>query len=534
MPWSQTTLVVIALWASVAAAQTAAPAAVRASEGDGPPLALAEAVRTALRIHPNIQAARALIDERSADVRGAEAVLDPVLLASAGRTRNRSPVLAGERLASETLLLDDTSVLSVAGAKTMPWGMQIAPSVTLTGLNERRSPDDPALARTAQINARARTDLTAIQPLLRGRGEVGTLSTLRAAERDREAAIHTAAFIAQQTVFGVISAYWDLAGAIGQVGILSESEQRARKLLDETRILVQANQRPAADLVPIEGHLWTAVSALIDARRARRSAAHALDLAMGRTGAEATPDWRPADTLPRPVPAAAAPPSTMGGGATSAREDVRAAGQSIESTRALLAGAERNTLPQLDLRVSLGYEGGVDGDQGDQIDALARALGTNVGGLNAGAALTLELPLRNDARKAVRDFQSAELRRRESDRNELELQVRVGVASALDDLSLSAEALAAAEQAADRYARAVEDERTKLKAGLATVVDVVFTQDLLTQAELGRLRSRLDFAQALARVRFQAGDLPSDEAQVPERVRLVLDARAPRGGNAGH
>ena len=263
---------------------------------------------------------------------------------------------------------------------------------------------------------------------------------------------------------------------------------------------------------------------MIDARRARRAAAHALDLAMGRTGVEATPDWRPADDLPRPAPAAAG----IAADATGRREDVRAAGQSIEATRALLAGAERNTLPQLDLRLSLGYEGGFDDDR---LDALARALGSNVQGLSAGASLALELPLRNDARKALRDFQSAELRRRESARDNLERQVRVGVATALDDLRLTAEALAAAEQAASRYARAIDDERTKLKAGLSTVIDVVFTQDLATQAELGLLRSRLEYALALARVRFESGELPSDEAQVGERVRLVLDARNPGGAD---
>ncbi len=526
MPWSQATVLVIALWvsAAAAAADTPPPAVSAADPGDGPALPLADAVRTALRIHPNIQEARALIDARSADVLGAGAVLDPVLLARLGYQRNRTPVLLGERLAAETGLADDSSELFLGGLKTLPWGTQIAPTVRLIGVHQRRTPDDPALAGLAQRSARARTDLAAIQPLLRGRGEVGTLSGLRAAERDREAAEHVGAYVAQQTVFGVVAAYWDLAGTIAQVGILGESEKRARKLLEETTILVKANQRPAGDLVPIEGHLWTTVRAVIDARRARRAAAHALDLAMGRTGQEPTPDWRPADDLPRPAPTAAG----MAAGATGRREDVRAAGQSIEATRALLAGAERNTLPQLDLRLSVGYEGGFDDDR---LDALARALGSNVQGLNAGASLALELPLRNDARKALRDFQSAELRRRESARDNLERQVRVGVAIALDDLRLTAEALAAAEQAASRYARAIDDERTKLKAGLSTVIDVVFTQDLATQAELGLLRSRLEYALALARVRFEAGELPSDEAQVGERVRLVLDAQTPGGAD---
>jgi outer membrane protein TolC len=526
MPWSRTTVLVIGLWASAAAAQVL-PVPVPPMEiADGPSLRLAEAVQTALRIHPNIKAARALVEARTSDVEGAGAVLDPVVLARAGYTRNRSPVLLDERLASETAFHDDTSELFLGAQKILPWGTQLLPTVSLTGIHQQRTPDDPALASLVRRDARARTDLSAIQPLLRGRGELGTLSSLRAAEREREAALHTSAHIAQQTVFGVVAAYWGLTAAIGEVGVLTESEKRARKLLEETRVLVQANQRPAGDLVPIEAHLWSRVHDLIEARRARRNAAHVLDLAMGRTGDEPTPDWRPADDLPLPAPAAAG----LATNATSTREDVRAAGQTLEATRAQLAGAERNVLPQLDLRLSLGYEGGYDDDR---LDALARALGSNVAGLNAGAALSLELPLRNDARKAARDFQSAELHRKESERDDLERQVRVGVATALDDLRLSTDAVAAAEQASSRYARVIDDERTKLKAGLSTVIDVVFTQDLATQADLSLLRSRLDYALALARVRFQAGELPSEEAQVAERVRLVIDARTAGGVSGG-
>ena len=209
--WSQATVLVIGLWASAAAGQTPPPAVVQtpppavvaADAGDGPALPLADAVRTALRIHPNIQEARALVDARSADVLGAGAVLDPVLLARLGYQRNRTPVLLGERLAAETGLADDSSELFLGGLKTLPWGTQIAPTVRLIGVHQRRTPDDPALAGLAQRSARARADLAAIQPLLRGRGEVGTLSGLRAAERDREAAEHVGAYIAQQTVFGV-------------------------------------------------------------------------------------------------------------------------------------------------------------------------------------------------------------------------------------------------------------------------------------------------------------------------------------------
>ena len=219
----------------------------------------------------------------------------------------------------------------------------------------------------------------------------------------------------------------------------------------------------------------------------------------------------------------------MAAGATGRREDVRAAGQSIEATRALLAGAERNTLPQLDLRLSVGYEGGFDDDR---LDALARALGSNVQGLNAGASLALELPLRNDARKALRDFQSAELSRRESARDNLERQVRVGVAIALDDLRLTAEALAAAEQAASRYARAIDDERTKLEG---RPLDGDRRRVHAGSGHAGRAGPAAQPPRIRAgtgpRALRGASKLPSDEAQVGERVRLVLDAQTPGGAD---
>lgn len=493
---------------------------------DGPTLALLEAVRTALRIHPDIEAAHAMVDARSADLLSARSILDPVVIARVNHQRSRTPILIDDRLAMETRAQEDATGVSLSGLATLPWGMQLGPTVTLTGVHQYREPEDPVLAGIIRRTSRARTELVAMQPLGRGRGELGTLSGVVAAQREHQAALHASAHVVQQTVFAVIAAYWDLVGATQQVAIAAESEVRARKLLEETRTLVDANQRPAGDLVQLEGHLWTRVRAMFEAQRARRVAAHGLALAMGRSGAEPTPDWWPTDTLPVPTTAA----YDLASKATEAREDLRAVGQSVDSARALLAGAERNAMPALDLRLSLGYEGAINDDR---IGSLGTALGSNVAGLNVGASLTLELPILNTARRAIRDRQSAELRRRESLRDDLKRQVQIHVSSALDELRLSAEALTAAERAASRYARAIEDERTKLRAGLSTVIDVVLTQDLLTQAELALAGSRLDYALTLARVRFEAGDLPSNESEIGGRLPLVLQARSAAGGIDG-
>jgi outer membrane protein TolC len=508
-------LVGLGLWQAGARAQGAAPA----GGGGGEGLTLLGAIQETLRLHPEVISADAEVEARTADVLGARAIFDPVASARLEHRRTNTPLLPGERLATETKLVEDATTLALAGTSVLPTGTTFTPAVGITRLDQRRAPGGglmPGLmGKPAQ---RASVALGIAQPLLRGRGELGTASELMAARHEREAAVHLRAHVGQQAALRTVGAYWQLVAAGEEVAILTEAEVGARKLLDETRQLVQGNQRPAADLVQLEGNLYNRTLAVAAAQRARKNALYSLRLAMGLGGQGATPEWRPTSAMPAPAPVAAV---GAGDRVVESREDVRAARETVDGARALYAGAERNALPQLDLGVSLGYAGATDEDG---VGPFLGTLGNDVAGLNAGASLTLGLPIRNDARRAVRDRRSAELKQRAAVLEDTRRQVLIGVESALEELRLSAQALAAAEQAAKRYSRAIEDERTKLRAGLSTVIDVVLTQDNLTQAQLALTRSRLDYAVTLARLRFETGELPGTEAEAASRVNLVLDA----------
>src|SRR6266404_6336227 len=133
---SQTTVVLFLLCARDAIAQ--APAVAVAN--DGPALPLLEAVRTALRIHPDIEAAHAMVAARSADLLGARSILDPVVIARVNHQRTQTPILIDDRLAMETRALEDATGVSLSGQATLPWGMQIGPTATLTGVYQRREP----------------------------------------------------------------------------------------------------------------------------------------------------------------------------------------------------------------------------------------------------------------------------------------------------------------------------------------------------------------------------------------------------------
>ncbi len=505
------------------AAVSAAPARAPATP-PGPALRLREAVSSTLRRHPAIALSRTELAARSADVLAERAPFDPVLNTALSQNRDASYLLPAERAAAgERALNTDTTSWSVGATAGFQWGMSVAPTVTLERINPRRVPNPAGLP--SGLAQRAQVDLQVVQPLLRGRGTVGAASGLRAAERARAAAEHNAAHTAQAQVFDTIVAYYRFVAANRNLARLQESVARAQKLFEETRLLVEAEHRTRADLRQVEASLQNQTSGLLAAEDDLMQARYELALAMGLDGRD-VPQWEPADDFP------AAHVPQLGfdlavDQALHARRDLRAADETLASTSALLAGAERNALPELDLGVSVGYAGALDSDG---VGPFFAAAGRNVPGVNAGASLTLQLPINNDAARATRDLRRADQQSAQIQRADLDRQVRTGVLSALSDVRLSAAALAAAERAVGLLTQAVTDERDKLHEGLSTIIDVVLTEERLTQAELARTAQRLRYATALARLQFESGALPESESAVAPTAEALLNPEESHAG----
>jgi outer membrane protein TolC len=145
--------------------------------------------------------------------------------------------------------------------------------------------------------------------------------------------------------------------------------------------------------------------------------------------------------------------------------------------------------------------------------------------VSGGASITLELPVGNRAQRASRDLAHAQQMADEIARDDLARTVRTQVLAALDALRYSAATVEAARKAEAYYELALQDERDKLRAGLSTVIDVVLTEERLTQAQLSRVQSELSYAVALAQLSRDSGGLPASEAD--------LKTNAPGAPNGG-
>jgi outer membrane protein TolC len=489
----------------------------------GPALSLAQAVRSSLRQHPAIARAQQLVAARTAQRLSADGPFDPLLTASAGHVHEESPLLPPLPIPGKNSLTQDTTSLNVGASAGFHWGMTVIPSVGIDRLDQRQDPNFMMLPPGDPVQ-RARADLTLLQPLLRGFGD-GTVAGLRAAERGVLAAENDAASTAQERAFATISAYYRWVAAGSDLLNFRESLARTEKLFAETKELVDAEQRPRADLRQIEASRADQMRGLYEAESNVALSRYELALSMGLDG-RAVPEWQPSDGFPEPGAALPVPEQAMEQ-ALRARRDLDAADERVAEAAELLAGAEQNALPKLDLRLSVGYSGGL---ANEEVGAFFASTVRNIPGVNAGGSLTLELPFANDAQLGERDLRRAEKRTAEIERDDLARQVRSDVQSALIEVRLAALALGAADNAVALFTQAVQDERDKLHEGLSTIIDVVLTEERLTQSQLTQTAQRLRHALALARLQFQRGALPDAEQAVAPSAQALLTQEAQHGG----
>lgn len=477
---------------------------------EGTPLSLLAAVKMALSVHPNIAAARAALGASNAAIGVARGGFDPRFTAGLSHTHDVTPVLPAQRaVPNERGIVTDTTDLSVGAAWMTAVGTTITPSVGLSRVHQRLQ-DSVQIPGYGDPYQQAHVGLSLQQALLRGAGSVGAASAVDAARASRTAAVHNLAQTAEGQAFDVIVAYYQLVAAGEQLRLLRVTEANAGRLVEETKVLVAADQRPRSDLRQLEGNLANRRRAVVEAENNRVQALHTLALAMG-LGLEQSADWRPQDGFPA-LMSADLDLGVAVRRAKAQRSDLRAAQANVTAAASLLRGAEWNTKPALDVSASVGYNGALDRDGPDAFFASSVR---HVRGVNAGVGLTLDLPFNNTAQLADRDLKRAQYDQARVAARDVERTLPLAVVQAIDDLRLSSAALTAATEAVTQYEFVVTDQRDKLRAGVGTVIDMVLTEELLISAQQNQTNNRLRCAVARARLLFETGALPkaADDAQ---------------------
>jgi len=507
----------------VVAASFASAGTVRAQDTTGT-LTLESVVRITLARGPDILLARSRVAQSRGALDVARAAFDVTTSAYVLGARDRAPIVT-PTVAAETT--STTASYGLGAQRRLGSGIVIKPQVdfkrvTLGGIGVA---DGPGLA-TASLSVTA--------PLQRGRGGGVVGAVVAAARIETDAARADLRQTAAGTALDAITAYWGYQAAAARTEARRVSEARAARLLEDTRALVRADERPASDLTQLEANVASKAAARLDAAQQLVEARHRLALAMGLGAREAAALGGPATPFPEPAPADTASGRGDGPAADAAavadalgtRADVSAARQRRAASQRLASGASSELRPRVDLSVQVGYAG-IDG--GRALDRPVSAFYRNVAGPSASVQLSYELPWRNSEARGrlvqalVADEQSAIAL------GTLERTVASNVAVAIAGVASSAAQCERAGQAVTLYARSVENEQQRFRLGAATLFDVILAEDALTTARLAQADARQRYAVALARRQFEAGRLVAD---VAGELRTDPDAAWLLGGTA--
>ncbi len=490
---------IVASLVLAAPAQAQAPASARAPGTD---LTLDDAVQRALENSPNLARGRAAVDRARGARLVTEGRFDWVLDSAVALSDLHTPAFAQR---------DATLVAQVAVFKRFGWGMEVTPSVQLQAVDTER-PDLPADAEARNV---AVLNVRVTQPILRGAGRAAVTERDASRELERAAASDFQQFVSERVLI-VAQAYWRYQAATQAVVILKEAEARAQQLLQQTQQLVAGDQAPKADLGQVQASLADRARDRIVAEQAVVEARTVLGLEMGIPADQIGALGPPA--TPFPALTEAAPGASLAEAALRSRHDVASADARMSAAQLFLDGALDTELPDLSLSLDVGYSGVV---VGSDVGSFFGPVAQNIPGANLGLTLALRWPIASSEAAGQVLIARAQVDDARTDKDELARRIRASLDVALASARASAEAVRRSTEASGYHRTAVANEEAKKRSGLATLFDVILTGDRLTGSTLAQLSDQERWANAVARLSFEAGALSQTTEQ---GATVVLDA----------
>jgi outer membrane protein TolC len=477
--------------ACVAMALAAAPG-VRAQQAG---LSLDDVLRTTLTTNASIQTAALEVERQAAGVRVAHGAFDPSLAARLTRLEERSPGFGAQNVPG----ISESRTFTYGLGIDQPFrsGLVVSPALSFSRLD--------AGGEVSAMRNQAAATLGITVPLLRGRGGGLAVAGERAAVMLHSASQATLEHRRAAALLEAVEAYWGYVAAHARLEVLRGAEERTARLLEQTRTLVAADERPAVDLLPLEANLASRRASRISGERAVITARQELGRAMGIEPDAVRTLAPPSTTFPAaPAGGVTIDDAALVQSALRARPDLEASRRQRQAAQDLLAGYRGQARPRLDLNLTLGYQGL---EAGDELGRLVSPFYSELGGMHTRVEMTYDFPLRNRLAGGQALESAAQERLAALAYAELRRQVSLDAALALETLQHSAEELEQFGTAARLHARAVDSEQLRYQLGTSTIFDIIGAQDGLTSATMAEIDARSRYAAALARLRFETGTL---------------------------
>ncbi len=374
---------------------------------------------------------------------------------------------------------------------------------------------DQKTLQTQPPVSRSRIVLAVNIPLLRGLGSTATAAFEKAAQLEVEAGVESVHFTASQVVTETTVAYWNLLAAERAAALQEASVQRAADLLESIRKLADADEIPRSSVGQAQAYLSEQEVQFLQAKANAFVTRRELGLALGLETHQLRSVPLPMGEFPEPQPLGdiLASLDAWLTHALQQRADLRQLTLLEQSSLALREQARTDLKPRVDLRLEADY---AQVSERSNPSALLTPFRSRHSGPGIFAVLSMDLPVGNREAKGRFMQQQASHRQSELQLLNLERSISAEVANRLNSIASNVHEWENMLQAVAFYEQALKDESRKFQMGMGTVLDVVQTQERLTQAQLSRLDTERRYAENLARLRFELGDLLSRDGELIE------------------
>jgi outer membrane protein len=377
----------------------------------------------------------------------------------------------------------------------------------------------------------ASLNLTFTQPLLRGFGIGLNKRFIRIARNEVNIADDTFQQQLISTVSDVIRLYWDLVSLKQDLAVKKESLDAAERLYQDTKNELEQGTQAAVEVTSAMSNVASATQAYIDEQGLVLQQELLLKEELTRRGisdrAVAAARIEPITTIQSPEKDTVEPLATLLDRASRDRPDLALAEKQEENSTLSLKGSRNELLPQLDLVASIQNNGGVGSSNPNFIPNSVLAIGAPPAELLGGygtalsqifrrsfpaysVGVQLNVPIRNRIAKA--DVTRDELQYRQTEARFLQLksQVRLQVGNAYIAVQQAKASYSAALQARKLQEQALDVERAKFEAGIATAYELIQYQTNLAQARSSEVTALGIYAKAKTALQRAVGSILAD------------------------
>ncbi len=486
----------------------------------GANLGLLDSVHVALARNPSVLSSSRQVDIAQGQFRQAQGSFDTVLSASATNQRKYTPHTAADQLiagdgAADSVLSDETNG-SLKVTQLLRNGITIEPAVTIS-----RASDSSALSQQTPIANRSTVGVNVTVPLMKNPGADIAAVGERTAELEVQAVRLDRTQVLSQATLSVVTSYWYYLAAEKARLIALDAETSSLRRTEDTGKLVDAEVLPAAerDLVAADGAAKR--SARIAAEQALEDARSNLARSMGLSPQEAHTLPLPGEDFPTALSQAFDPArqlERMRELALRQRTDLQAIQIRYSQAEINLDATRKGLKPQLDLVLGVGVSGLNEGNANANYFGAANS---NLRGPNATVGINYQFPVQNRSAAGYLIQKQGAVDQLDINRHDLQASILIsieGLATSVYRLGLQ---MADSKRSVELYAKSVANEEIRRKMGRSTLIEVLNVSDRLLLARQSLTTVQLNYANAIAQLRFACGAFfKADDAT---STSLVLD-----------